>query len=277
MGCGVLHLDFANAWIGGGVLGNGSVQEEIRFLICPELIVSRLLCERMEPNEAILMQGFERFSCYGGYARTFTCAEPYDDIPDPSRRPALIAIDATRYQHSDPLRQFRHAELERELNKALAGFTPPADHSTDNPFASSASSSASSASSSSAAALAPCYATMPLCTGNWGCGAFEVTFSSKRSSSSSPPPPPDVLACTISPSEMTTSRSSSAGSSDGFVPSGARVASWQRCSRRSSRGSSRPTLQGAARRATRQCLPLHPRPHRHARADSSHATSTRTR
>ena len=172
MGCGVLHLDFANAWIGGGVLGNGSVQEEIRFLICPELIVSRLLCERMEANEAILMQGFERFSCYGGYARTFTCAEPYDDIPDPSRRPALIAIDATRYQHSDPLRQFRHAELERELNKALAGFTPPADHSTDNPFASSASSSASSASSSSAAALAPCYATMPLCTGNWGCGAF---------------------------------------------------------------------------------------------------------
>ena len=159
-GSGVLQLDFANAWVGGGVLGNGSVQEEIRFLICPELIVSRLLCERMEANEAILLQGFERLSHYRGYARSFECAEPYADEPEPSRRPALVAIDAVKHHHSDPLRQFKPSELERELSKALAGFTPPPDHASDNPFA------------PAGEAAARGYATMPLCTGNWGCGAF---------------------------------------------------------------------------------------------------------
>lgn len=39
-GAGMLQVDFANKYIGGGVLGHGAVQEEIRFLICPELIVS---------------------------------------------------------------------------------------------------------------------------------------------------------------------------------------------------------------------------------------------
>lgn len=41
----MLQVDFANKRVGGGVLGRGSVQEEIRFVICPELIVSRLLTE----------------------------------------------------------------------------------------------------------------------------------------------------------------------------------------------------------------------------------------
>lgn len=36
-------VDFANKNIGGGVLGFGSVQEEILFVIHPELIVSVLL------------------------------------------------------------------------------------------------------------------------------------------------------------------------------------------------------------------------------------------
>ena len=44
-GAGMMQVDFANKRIGGGVLGRGSVQEEIRFVICPELIVSRLLTE----------------------------------------------------------------------------------------------------------------------------------------------------------------------------------------------------------------------------------------
>lgn len=46
-------------------------QEEIRFLICPEMIVSCLLCEKMAPDEAILIIGAERYSDYEGYAETF--------------------------------------------------------------------------------------------------------------------------------------------------------------------------------------------------------------
>jgi poly(ADP-ribose) glycohydrolase len=37
----MLQVDFANRVIGGGVLGHGCVQEEIRFLICPGSLAGR--------------------------------------------------------------------------------------------------------------------------------------------------------------------------------------------------------------------------------------------
>jgi poly(ADP-ribose) glycohydrolase len=43
--------------VGGGVLGTGCVQEEIRFVICPELIVSRLFTECLADNEALIISG----------------------------------------------------------------------------------------------------------------------------------------------------------------------------------------------------------------------------
>ena len=51
------QVDFANKYIGGGVLGEGCVQEEIRFVICPELIVSILLTEVLDHNEAVVITG----------------------------------------------------------------------------------------------------------------------------------------------------------------------------------------------------------------------------
>ncbi len=48
-----LHADFANEFLGGGVLSGGCVQEEIRFAICPELLVAGLLCPCMSAEEAI--------------------------------------------------------------------------------------------------------------------------------------------------------------------------------------------------------------------------------
>ena len=50
-------MDFANMYIGGGVLGHGLVQEEIRFMICPELIISRLFTEVLEANECLIIKG----------------------------------------------------------------------------------------------------------------------------------------------------------------------------------------------------------------------------
>ncbi|KAG7262743.1 hypothetical protein CRUP_038262, partial [Coryphaenoides rupestris] len=41
--------------VGGGVTGHGLVQEEIRFLINPELIVSRLFTEALENNECLII------------------------------------------------------------------------------------------------------------------------------------------------------------------------------------------------------------------------------
>jgi len=42
------------------------VQEEIRFMINPELIAGMLFLPRLDDNEAIEIVGAERFSCYTG-------------------------------------------------------------------------------------------------------------------------------------------------------------------------------------------------------------------
>ncbi|KAL6139497.1 hypothetical protein ACLB2K_057801 [Fragaria x ananassa] len=68
---GALEVDFANKYIGGGALHRGCVQEEIRFMINPELIASMLFMSSMADNEAIEIVGAERFSNYTGYASSF--------------------------------------------------------------------------------------------------------------------------------------------------------------------------------------------------------------
>lgn len=52
-----MQVDFASSWIGGGVLGSGLVQEEILFLLNPELIVSRLFTEKLGDNECLIITG----------------------------------------------------------------------------------------------------------------------------------------------------------------------------------------------------------------------------
>ena len=55
------------------------LQEEIRFSVCPELLVSLLLMESMADNEAILIQGFESYTCYRGYGKTLQYAGDFSD------------------------------------------------------------------------------------------------------------------------------------------------------------------------------------------------------
>ncbi|KAL3982892.1 Poly (ADP-ribose) glycohydrolase (PARG) family protein [Acanthocheilonema viteae] len=144
-GHGMLQVDFANKYIGGGVLSNGCVQEEIRFLICPEMIVSMILCERMHHNEAIVICGAERFSDYSGYGSSF-CWRPMvkaDSFPrDRFNRLCceLVAIDALPF--SNKHEQFNIELVDRELLKAYVGFA--VNDETMKPVA----------------------------TGNWGCGVY---------------------------------------------------------------------------------------------------------
>jgi hypothetical protein len=56
-----LHADFANKFLGGGVLSGGCVQEEIRFAICPELVLGSLICPVMGKREAIQIVGAEQY------------------------------------------------------------------------------------------------------------------------------------------------------------------------------------------------------------------------
>ena len=46
------------------MLSGGCVQEEIRFLISPELIISRLFTENLDCNETLEITGPEMYSTY---------------------------------------------------------------------------------------------------------------------------------------------------------------------------------------------------------------------
>jgi len=74
------------------------VQEEIRFMINPELIVGMLFMASMDDNEAIEIVGAERFSQYMGYGSSFRFVGDYiDSKPIDSmgrRRTRIVAIDA---------------------------------------------------------------------------------------------------------------------------------------------------------------------------------------
>nr|CAH0106658.1 unnamed protein product [Daphnia galeata] len=145
-GTGLLQMDFANKFIGGGVLNWGCVQEEIRFVICPELIVACLFTEVMESNEALIITGCEQYSSHSGYGDTFRFE---GDFVDRTPRDAygrrlcqVVAIDAIPFNRKET--QYKRDSVNRELRKAYAGFH--------------------------------CQRRIPLtavATGNWGCGAFR--------------------------------------------------------------------------------------------------------
>merc|ERR1711862_810648 len=100
------HVDFANMFIGGGVLTGGCVQEEIRFSICPELCVAMLVCPCMLKNEAITIVGAQQFSNYKGYCRGLEysgpCIEPSAPVDnDGTPLIAICAMDALDYRRAD--------------------------------------------------------------------------------------------------------------------------------------------------------------------------------
>ena len=147
-GHGMLQVDFANRRVGGGVLGGGCVQEEIRFLLCPELILSRLFTEELQENECLVVTGAEQFSTYRGYASTFEWAGMYNDDVARDRwgrkETCLVAMDALVIRNHAS--QFKPGLMRRELTKAYCSFM-----STET---------------------TPCRRPMATATGNWGCGAF---------------------------------------------------------------------------------------------------------
>ena len=158
-GAGMLQADFANKFVGGGVLGSGLVQEEIRFTVCPEMIISLLFTEVLHDNEVLVIIGAEQFSEYTGYANSFTFAGRHHDKTQLDsrgrRQTSVVAMDAIRFTRYEA--QFRMVNIDRELNKASVGFS---DHSGTSGGAHGQSGSGSPGQLQAVA------------TGNWGCGAF---------------------------------------------------------------------------------------------------------
>ncbi|CAH8347948.1 unnamed protein product [Eruca vesicaria subsp. sativa] len=145
-----LEVDFANKYLGGGALRKGCVQEEIRFMINPELIAGMLFLPAMEVSEAIEVVGAERFSHYTGYSSSYRFAGDYIDIKERDvfgrRKTRIIAIDALRHPG---ISQYKPECLLREANKALCGFLHVCKkHCIDHEDG------------------------VGVATGNWGCGAY---------------------------------------------------------------------------------------------------------
>uniref|UniRef100_A0AAY4AP69 poly(ADP-ribose) glycohydrolase n=1 Tax=Denticeps clupeoides TaxID=299321 RepID=A0AAY4AP69_9TELE len=132
-GRGMLQVDFACNMVGGGVLGHGLVQEEILFLIHPELIVARLFTEKLNDNECLKITGVQQYSLYSGYSRNFEWVGPYQDNTSRDEWKRLhrqiVAIDALNLKRTED--QYTERNIKRELNKVT------------------------------------------IATGNWGCGAFH--------------------------------------------------------------------------------------------------------
>ena len=143
-------VDFANKYIGGGVLTGGCVQEEILFCVEPEAIVSLLFMEVMDDNDAIGIYNTIQYSDYKGYGFKFT----YNGclIKDNSQKKThrIIAIDAIAVSHSSSYikgNSFLNdiKILNRDIHKAYVGFSlANLDKNLSKTIA----------------------------TGNWGCGVF---------------------------------------------------------------------------------------------------------
>ncbi|XP_034048451.1 poly(ADP-ribose) glycohydrolase isoform X2 [Thalassophryne amazonica] len=144
-GTGMLQVDFACNLIGGGVLSSGLVQEEILFLMNPELIVSRLFTEKLEDTECLLVTGSQQFSCYAGFGDSFEWTGPHQDRLQRDAwarlQRQILAIDALHFKQRRD--QYNMAMITRELNKAYCGFKKDGPDEPD------------------------------VATGQWGCGVFK--------------------------------------------------------------------------------------------------------
>ena len=169
-------MDFANKYLGGGTLGSGCVQEEIRFLVCPELILSQLIVEELDPDECLIIVGAERYSNYSGYGSTFKFAGNYvDRTPRDAwgrKCVEVVAMDALRFTVS--AKQYTLKNIQRELNKAYCAFhriEPGARHDEDSTTATTPAKEATADASPSTSSRDG-YRLPAVATGNWGCGAF---------------------------------------------------------------------------------------------------------
>lgn len=150
-----LQVDFANSFVGGGVIGSGLVQEEIQFLTHPELIVSRLFTEKLLENEVLFVTGFEKFNNYSGYSNTFKFKGDAEDKISTidtkfgkRKLSYMVAMDALSFG-SDKEKQYLKNNIIRDLNKCFVAFSAYPVIEKDNEKLSTIS------------------------TGNWGCGAFK--------------------------------------------------------------------------------------------------------
>ncbi|CAD8053536.1 unnamed protein product [Paramecium primaurelia] len=136
-------VDFANKYIGGGVLYKGCVQEEILFTIMPENIIAVLFCNALGKKEVIIIKNTIRYCDYLGYGYSFHFLQREPQ----NLNQIILVLDAENYGYYPP-QQFQQKSILRDLNKAFIGFSLSQSAKEEDFF-------------------------FPISTGKWGCGAFK--------------------------------------------------------------------------------------------------------
>lgn len=131
------HVNFANSQFCGLVFAGGRLQEEILFMIKPELFVGVLFSTTMKSNESIIVSGARQFSKYTGYAASFRFNGKFESK---KTTPAtIISIDSSHFAWSgfrnaygnvndpDPTSESEKETINptilRDLYKAYIGFS----------------------------------------------------------------------------------------------------------------------------------------------------------
>jgi len=163
---GALQADFANRFIGGGVLSGGLAQEEIRFLVSPECMAGCLFVEKMRADEAIFIVGALQFSSYSGYWEDFKFRgrgpRKLGELPldrKGRREVHIVAFDALSWTKRRKSDQYRESYVRRELLKVYAACLGDLDDLGHD--------------KAEVGSPKPMLQLRTLATGNWGCGAFK--------------------------------------------------------------------------------------------------------
>lgn len=90
-----LHVEFANSFIGGGVMTGDAAMEEMLFVMQPELMIAMALENRMVDEEAVCVEGALKYSDTTGFGKEFEFAGDYNGRR-PGPPPTICAIDAVR-------------------------------------------------------------------------------------------------------------------------------------------------------------------------------------
>ena len=107
-----VFFDFANRDLHIHRVIPSLTQEEVLFSMCPEAFAGIPCCERMRPDEVLVIDGVRRFAEYSGYLSTFRFTGFHSTRPTI----AILAADAVMEQ------QFSEPHLRRDLDKAFLGF-----------------------------------------------------------------------------------------------------------------------------------------------------------
>ncbi|KAL6571533.1 hypothetical protein OROHE_003176 [Orobanche hederae] len=131
-----VEVYFASENLGRDALIMPSYDEELRFMLSPELIAGMLFLPAMTDNETIEIVGAERFSTYDGFASAFRFSDVYVDKTDIDtlgrRKASVVAVDKFCNPRKRKYSEDAESLLYIEINKAFCGFMYPCKYPCGN-------------------------------------------------------------------------------------------------------------------------------------------------